>query len=237
MRKLFFASLMLIGGMVVHARSSHGAEAWQSHASIRAAAQSFLVEYVRDNRPGRSQVELGQLDPRLRLKHCAQPLQGFLPAGSRTLGNTTVGVRCPTEPGWRIYVSARIKVFGQVVVTRQPLARGALIRAADLEQVERNLAALPYGYYTKPGPLVGMLAKRTIAAATAVTPQMLQAPKLVKRGERVTLVAETGRLEVRMTGEALADGASGDLIRVRAEGSRRVIDGRVVSQGVVKVTL
>jgi flagella basal body P-ring formation protein FlgA len=35
----------------------------------------------------------------------------------------------------------------------------------------------------------------------------------------------------------LADGKSGDTIRVRAEGSQRVVDGIVVSPGVIKVTL
>ncbi len=82
-----------------------------------------------------------------------------------------------------------------------------------------------------------MLAKRTIAAATIITPGMVQAPKLIKRGERVTVVAETGGLKIRTVGKALSDGKSGDVIRVQSERSRRVVDGIVVSQGVVKVTL
>jgi flagella basal body P-ring formation protein FlgA len=103
--------------------------------------------------------------------------------------------------------------------------------------VERNLADLPYGYYADSEPLEGMLAKRTIAAATVITPQMLQAPKLVRRGERVTVIAETGPLKIRTVGKALGDGHSGDLVRIKSEGSNRVVNAIVVSQGVVKVTL
>jgi flagella basal body P-ring formation protein FlgA len=66
---------------------------------------------------------------------------------------------------------------------------------------------------------------------------MLQAPKLVKRGQRVTVIAESGALSIRSAGKALSDGKSGDTIPVRAEGSHRVVDGVVVSQGVIKVTL
>jgi flagella basal body P-ring formation protein FlgA len=66
---------------------------------------------------------------------------------------------------------------------------------------------------------------------------MIQAPKLVKRGERVSVIAESGALKIRTVGQALSDGKSGDLVRVKAAGSQRVVDGIVVSQGVVKVTL
>jgi flagella basal body P-ring formation protein FlgA len=117
------------------------------------------------------------------------------------------------------------------------LTRGTAVDEAELELVERNLSSLPYGYYTDPALAVGKLAKRTIAANTVLTPQMLEAPKWVKRGERVNLVAESGAMTVRMVGEALADGAEGDVVRVRADGSKRVVDGIVIRQGVIKVTL
>jgi flagella basal body P-ring formation protein FlgA len=210
---------------------------WQDHATIRATAQSYLDAFASNQHDGRTEVRLGQLDPRLRLQQCSLPLEAFMPPGGRIMGNTTVGVRCPDGAGWSIYVTARINVFGQVLIARQPLARGTEISDGDLDLVERNLANLPYGYYSDTQPVEGMLAKRTIAAATVITPQMLQARKLIKRGERVTVIAESGPLSIRATGKALSDGKSGDLIRIQAEGSQRVIDGIVVSQGVVKVTL
>lgn len=210
---------------------------WQDHAAIRHAAQTFLDAFASGQHDGRSEVRLGPLDPRLRLKACAMPLEGFMPPGGRAMGNTTVGIRCPDTDGWSIYVSARINVYGPVLVARQPLARGTVIRETDLELVERNLSSLPYGYYVDHQPLAGMLAKRTIAAATVITPQMVQAPKLIRRGERVTVIAESGALSIRTVGKALNDAKSGDVVQVEAEGSKRVVDGIAVSQGVVKVTL
>jgi len=106
-----------------------------------------------------------------------------------------------------------------------------------IKRLARNLSNLPYGYYNDPRPVIDQLAKRTIAAATVVTPSMLQAPKLVKRGELVSVIAETGALKIRSRGKALGDGKAGDLVQVRSEGSRRVVDGIVISPGVVKVTL
>lgn len=241
MQKLKIASIFIaLSTLAWHpAKSVAGPAAtqWQSHAAIRTTAQSFLDAFASSHNDGRVQVKLGQLDHRLRLKSCALPLEAFMSDGGRAMGNTTVGIRCPNEGGWSIYVSARIDVFGPVLVARQPLQRGTSISKGDLELVERNLSKLPYGYYNEPQPVVGQLARRTIAAATVVTPAMLQAPKLVKRGQLVSVIAEAGPLSIRTRGKALGDGKAGDLVRVRAEGSQRVVDGIVVSPGVVKVTL
>jgi flagella basal body P-ring formation protein FlgA len=229
--------LALLFGQTAPVLAGQPTSSWQDQATIRQTAQTFLDAFAASQHEGRSEVRLGQLDPRLRLKSCLTPLEAFMPPGGRTMGNTTVGIRCPDIDGWSIYVSARINVFGPVLVARQPLPRGTPIKESDLELVERNLAGLPYGYYLESQPVTGMLAKRTIAAAMVITPQMVQAPKLIRRGERVTVIAESGALSIRTVGKALSDGKSGDLVQVEAEGSKRVVDGIVVSQGVVKVTL
>ncbi len=229
--------LVILYGQATQAFAASPATEWQDHAAIRHTAQTFLDAFASTQHDGRSEVRLGPLDPRLRVKSCDTPLEPFMPPGGRAMGNTTVGIRCADTDGWSIYVSARINVYGPVLIARQPLARGSVIQETDLELVERNLASLPYGYYVDSQPVTGMLAKRTIAAATVITPPMVQAPKLIRRGERVTVIAESGGLSIRTVGKALSDGKSGDPVQVQAEGSKRVVDGIVVSQGVVKVTL
>lgn len=233
----YFMLLVVMAWLPIKSFAATAANPWQSHAAIRATAQSFLDAFVSDQHQGRSEVRLGKLDRRLKLKTCQSPLEAFMPPGGRVRGNTTIGVRCPDEGGWSIYVSARIDVFGSVLIARQPLARGARIQESDLELVERNLSNLPYGYYTDTQPIVGQLAKRTIAGATVITPTMLQPPKLVKRGERVSVIAEAGALKIRTIGKALSDGQSGDRVQIRAAGSERIVEAVVVSPGVVKVTL
>lgn len=233
----FFIMVCLTGMAMAAQASGNTAAGWQNHAAIIGTAQSFLTAFATAQHEGRVETRLNKLDPRLRLKACSMPVEAFMPSGGRAIGNTTVGVRCPDEGGWSIYVSGRIDVFGEVLVARQPISRGQAVQPQDLEFAERNLGNLPYGYYSEDGAVEGMIAKRTISATSVITPQMLSAPKLVKRGERVSLIAETGGLKVRMTGQAMSDGIAGQLIRVRADSSKRVVDGTVVEPGVVKVTL
>ncbi|MFQ5643464.1 MAG: flagellar basal body P-ring formation chaperone FlgA [Thiogranum sp.] len=234
----FFILLAIFAWQPATSLAAGAASQWQNHAAIRDIAQSFLHAYASNRHPGnRSEVRLGKLDSRMRVKACSSPLEAFMSPGGRAMGNTTVGVRCPDVGGWSIYVAARIDIYGPVLVARQPLSRGATVQESDLELVEHNLSNLPYGYYTDSGTVSGQLAKRTITATTVITPQMLQAPKLVKRGQRVTLIAETGPLKIRSTGKAMSDGQSGDLVQVRPDSSRRMVDGIVISPGVIKVAL
>jgi len=234
----FFILLAIFAWHPAKSFAAGAASQWQSHTAIRDTAQSFLEAFASTRHQGhRSEVRLGKLDSRLRVKNCDSALEAFMSPGGRAMGNTTLGVRCPDVGGWSIYIAAHIDIFGPVLVARQPLARGATIQATDLEPIEYNLSNLPYGYYTDSQLIAGQLAKRTITAATVITPQMLQAPKLVKRGQRVTLIVETGLLKIRSSGKAMSDGKSGDLVRVKSDGSLRVVDGIVISPGVIKMTL
>ena len=210
----------------------------QDHASIRAAAQSFLEANARSQADsGNIEVRVGQLDSRLRLRRCSEPLTAFLPDGARLQGNTTVGVRCPAQPGWTLYVPGKVAVFAKALVTRRALARGTPLGPDDVQLVERDVARLHQGYLDDPADIEGMQLKRPVGAGTVLTRSLVQAPRLVKRGQRVTLEARTGAIAVRMAGEAVSDGSRGQRIRVRALDSRRIVEGVVVSSGVVKVTL
>ena len=234
----FFILLTVFAWPSAQSFAADAANQWQSHAAIRATAQSFLEAFASTRHQNlRNEIKLGKLDSRLHVKTCDSALEAFMSPGGRTMGNTTVGVRCPDVGGWSLYVAARIDVFAPVLVTRQPLTRGATVQESDLEMVEHNLSSLPYGYYTDSQSITGQLAKRTITAATVITPHMLLAPKLVKRGQRVTLIIESGPLKIRSTGKAMSDGKSGDLVQVRSDGSRRMVDGIVISPGVIKVAL
>jgi len=66
---------------------------------------------------------------------------------------------------------------------------------------------------------------------------MVQAPRLIKAGQEVILLATTPQLEVRMKGKALSDGSRGDIIQVRNVRSKRVIEGVVTDIGTVRVNM
>lgn len=213
------------------------ADEFQDQDQIISSAQAFLEQQLLDTQGQVGEVAMGRLDPRLRLAACSGKLEAFLPPGAREMGNTTVGVRCPTLAGWTLYLQARVMVQGQVLVTTQPLARGELLTEQNVRLVERDLASLPRGYFDDPQPVLGQQAKRHLAANTVLNPLLIESPRLVRRGEQVTLITGSKGFSVRSMGQALTDGSSGEVIRIRTNDSRRVVEGRVQGPGVVNVTL
>ena len=206
----------------------------QNLDAVRAAAARFVETQMRY--PGATlRVSVEALDPRLRLAPC-DGLQAFFPAGARRLGNTTVGVRCRSPKPWVIYLTARVEAYGKVLVSAHALPQGAVLAASDFRLARRDLAALPYGYLSDTRRIAGMILTQPLSADAVLTPGMLQAPHLVHRGQRVTLMATAPGLEVRMAGQALTDGARGTLVQVRNMASQRVVEGTVVAAGVVRVT-
>jgi flagella basal body P-ring formation protein FlgA len=211
------------------------AEPIQSQESIRESARQFIARLAEREYHSPPEVKIGHLDARLMLTACTELLQTFLPPGGRTLGNTTVGVRCAGVKPWTLYVPAEVTVFRQIVITSRPLARGTTLTTADLRLAKRNLAKLRAGYLTDVSQALGNNIKRSLPMHTPLTASVLEAPHLIQRGEHVTLFSESSKVRVRVIAKALMDGALGDMIRVRNISSKQIVEAVVVSPGLVKV--
>ena len=103
--------------------------------------------------------------------------------------------------------------------------------------LETDIASLRRTPITDPESAIGMELKYSLTAGAAISQEILQKPKVVKRGDLVHLVAETESLVTGKQGEALQDGEVGKLINVRNNSSRLVVQAMVVSTGKVKVQL
>ncbi|MBD3669478.1 MAG: flagellar basal body P-ring formation protein FlgA [Gammaproteobacteria bacterium] len=215
--------------------STLAAQEIQSLQSIRQAVEQAVRDEVQISGPD-AKIEVGSLDTRLRLQHCEQPLDVFFPQGVR--GNKlTVGVRCAEPKRWTIYVSAQIRQLAKVLVAVQHLRRGAVLQQQDFTLKEMDINRLRYGYFTDFNDVSGKRLKRHLNRGAVLTPAAIAVTKLVKRGERVTIVAETDGIAIHAAGEALEDGAMGDIIRVRNLNSKKEIEARVDGPGRVRVGL
>lgn len=212
-----------------------GSGTWQSHDAIRALVQDHLAgQSGRGLGAADLEVEVSTLDPRLRLPACPEPLR-VLPGQGQRLGAVSVAVRCPGSAPWTLYVQARVAAFAAVLVASRPLPRGARLADSDLEPVRMNIATLPQGYVTSADTVVGKVLRQALAAGQPIRPGQLEDPHLVIRGQQVTLRATREGFAVSMAGTALANGRRGDRIQVRNATSGRIVEGEVMSAGVVDV--
>ena len=210
------------------------AESYQSLAEITNTVKQFIQS--ENSLDEDSEVAIGRLDPRLRLKSCDEPLHSFFPQASRNT-KTTVGVRCPGSNPWTIYVSATISRVDKVLVARLHLRRGSQIKASDFDFKEYDLNRLKYGYFTDLKQILGKTLKRHLNQGAVLTPSAIAISKVIKRGESVSILAETAGITIRAKGQALEAGGIGDIIRVKNLNSKKEIEARITGPGQVKVDL
>jgi len=214
----------------------------QSLASIRATAE----DYVRANSSGNSGngssivVTATELDTRLQLTQCPEPLNAFTLNSAPIAARTTIGVRCTAQATaanaeWTVYVPVAIESEIDVLVLHNSMPRDAHLAVADLETQRRRVPGFGSAYITNAALLRDQHLKRGIPAGAVVTADMLTRDLLVKRGQQVSLVFDTGGLAVQAQGLALADGGTADRIRVQNLSSLKVVEGVIESGNLVRV--
>jgi flagella basal body P-ring formation protein FlgA len=207
---------------------------YQSHQSIITAVERYLNKQTRDF-GGQNTIEITPLDHRLRLKHCADKIETFSPPGANIIGKTTVGVRCTTPHPWTLYVSANISNYQLVAVASKDLKRGTVISSNSVMLDKRDTSSLLRGHFASLNEVIGQTTRRSIQRNQVFTPNSLTAPKSIRRGQTVTILAGNENIQVRMKGKALRHGNPGDLIPVQNLTSKKKLQARVISEGTVRI--
>lgn len=231
-QRMAAASLMCLAALLAFQTNVYAAQGDEDHERIRSLAEAYARELAREIAPAHATIraEAARLDPRLRLPACPVSPQTFRQVESFG-GRTTVGVRCPATPGWSLYVPVRTQIIADVVVLSAPVGRGTALSADTLRLDARDIASLSTGYLTTLADAEGKLLRRPVTIGTVLTPALLERPRLVHRGDRVRIRAADETLAVTSEGEALADAAEGDRLKVRNVHSGLVIEGVVDAAG------
>lgn len=216
--------------------NSAAAQQWQPGADISKAAETH-VRNMAGPGAGNTTVKAGALDPRHRLPLCNQPLETFMRRGTQVKARTVVGVRCPGSKPWKVYVAVDVVVMATVYTARKPLAKGHLLTADDLGTDKRDVSGLTAGYVSDKSELIGRRLKQSLVAGRMITPTMLQANNIIRRGQTVTLLAKNNSINITMTGKSLMDGALNQRIRVENLNSGRIVEGIVRSREHVEILM
>lgn len=157
--------------------------------------------------------------------------------GSATkLSRQQLTLECAGTKGWPIKVSSEMQVFLPVVTSTAIINRGDTIRSNQLQQQETDIARIQRGFYHRTNEVAGMGAKRRIRANQILSPDLIDQPQLIKRGEKIKIIANRDGISASMPGEALEKGGEGEVIRVKNLSSGKTIDAKVVGTGVVTST-
>lgn len=240
----FVALLSRIAALAAFVGCLLPASAWA--APVREADMlDFLTEQVAQRQQvERKRVEIRWNGPSLAslLGRTAAPegaARFSIVGAPRLLGRTAVPVAI--EIGGKklktVYPRVEIKVWQDVWVSTEALHRGRLFDPSLGRAERRSLETVMGAPATSLSNLTGALVKREVPAGTVLVNEMFDLPALVKNGNQITVKLVSGELIIVTRGQAVGDGAMGQLVRVFNPDSRKDYVARVTGIDEVEVRL
>jgi flagella basal body P-ring formation protein FlgA len=129
----------------------------------------------------------------------------------------------------------QMRAMVDVAVLSRAVERGQVIVPADFTLVRRPRDEVAAQRPLEADKLAGLAARRALRAGQVANVADFESPRLVSRGDAVTIVLERPGLMLAIRGQALADGAKGDTINIMNQQSKRVVQAIVVAPGRVAI--
>ncbi|MBQ0745669.1 MAG: flagellar basal body P-ring formation protein FlgA [Marinobacter sp.] len=206
---------------------------------IRTATTSFLDAFARTQAREGYQVtfETGRIDSRISLAPCSAPLAVEFSGDPWKSEHPSVQVACSGERPWRMFVTVTVSISGPALVAARPFGRGERITKGMLEARSVVVNASRRGIMTDAAFVEGMVVRRPVNAGSVLTPDLLEAPVAVARGDHVIISARSGSFSVRSRGKALANASVGEQVLVENLASSRTVKANVIAPGHVEVPM
>ncbi len=134
-----------------------------------------------------------------------------------------------------LWMTAHIKSYADVVKARRAIQPGVVLTEEDVK-VERGLVdSSHHRYAVRLGEVIGFKTTRNFRAGTPVDLRYLVRTPLVKRGDRVLIVAKKGPMRITTPGIVREKGFRGTIVSVENVESKKVVYGEVVNSSLVEV--
>ena len=133
-----------------------------------------------------------------------------------------------------IPVRVEVEALVDMVVTQRQIDHGTVITADDVLLKKWDITGIQGKYQVKMGDVVGKKARTALRANTPVKADQLEKVALIKSGQVVTILAESGNMRLSVTGKARSAGAAGDTITVQnveslKEFPAQILDAKTVA--------
>jgi flagellar basal body P-ring formation protein FlgA len=205
-----------------------------SHLQLKQDVTRFLAEEYAQIPHERIDINVGNLDGRLRLGQCPVPVTFSAQDQTGLGGNISVKAQCSSQIAWTVHVPAQVMIYREIPVAAQDISRGQSLTDRHFSSALMNISNIRQGFADTPQAIIGREAKRNIGKGEVFKTAQLDSPTTIRRGELVTLESIAGSIKVSSSGTAMSDGRLGQKIRVKNGSSERVISGIVKGQGLVQ---
>ena len=122
-----------------------------------------------------------------------------------------------------------------MVVARHPIKRRQVITETDVQIVERDVSNMRNAGIPAFEEVIGKRASRAIRAGGVLYTDLVELPELIRRGDVISIVAESKGMTITTRGQASKGGYRGERIQVVNLDSKKQVYARVVDSNTVQV--
>lgn len=206
----------------------------QLRQKIEQGAERYLLDAIGDSRGDENiSIKMVAIDDRIQIPVCHTPFQYNADPAALTQSYISVRVSCGNND-WYLFTNARVSRTRTVVVTSGLISPGSVLTSDNLRIAEVDVNQLRHTTYHSTEQLIGARMKRRVRDGLPVQANMLC---FVCKGDRITISAQGGGMQVKTAGIARQDGVIGDNIQVINASSNKAIVAEVASTETVVVNL
>jgi flagella basal body P-ring formation protein FlgA len=208
----------------------------QGAPEIRAAVETYI------------QQKTAQLGYDVRIKKFSMSGPTDLPEGpidyevvapQQWEGWGNAGIAVIARQGSRVVrnipVRIEVEALAEMVIPLHQIDNGSVIHASDVVLKKRDVSGIQGRYVGDVGDVIGKKARTTLRANTPIKPDQIEKVALIRSGQAVTILAETGNMKITVTGKAKSAGAAGDTIIVQNLNSLKEFPALIVDAKTVAI--
>lgn len=220
---LLLAATLLLWPVVANQPPLAQALSFQSAETVIRAAVVARVG-------ARAEVTVRTIDPAP-----AGPFKDARPDPAAILNGKPIRFTLIRESGAPMTAYVTLTVAAEHALAARAIERNHAIADGDLMPVTAELKGVPLRPTATVAMLTGGRALRPIPAGAVVLGSYVATRRAIEPGDKVTVLAISGDIEVSATLVAADGGPIGATIRVVNPETRRLVRGRIVGEGLVEV--
>jgi flagella basal body P-ring formation protein FlgA len=216
------------------------ASASETHTIKGEELQAKAIEFLEANipwDPNTTEIEIAYRGKDIEVPRGVVDMNFDFPAQRVRMGRFPVTVRITVDKilQKRLRMMARVTHFAPVVKTLRRINRGEILTSGDVvvEVVPSN--RIVRNAMTSLNDVVGNQAIRNLGMGRVITTNSINKPTLVKKGDRVTLIAVSGAMKITAPGIVRQKGFKDSLVQVLNIQTQKTVFGMVQDATTVKV--
>jgi len=141
------------------------------------------------------------------------------------------------QNGKRWYVPVRVHWWAKAVTINVSIPARSLLSKGMLKLIRTDIANHSGQWWNDASDVDGMRTTRPLHKGDVIFSSYVRRPPLIKRGDIVTIMLDTGSIRIRTEGKALRQASRGDRLLVQNMRSNETIQAIAEGRGLVRVNI